>query len=137
MVSFLKNKLVLKFVLFLAIALLATGLDFVTHEQLNPFFDDDTSRPIGYYVAKVFAFVVAFIAVDFFYKPIERALVPLTRLLPILDSRAFIYAITGTLYFAVYYILVAPAFVLPLSSIILTGLHAVFIFVSAKVFGVK
>jgi len=119
-----------RIVLFLIIAIVATGLDFFAHETLNPFFDDDTSRPLSYYVGKVVAFVIAFLAVDFFYRPIER-------LLPIDLPRSVVYAITGTLYFAVYYIAVAPAFILPFSSIVLTGLHFVFILIAAKAVGVK
>ena len=120
-----KKNLLKLFGIFLAIALIATALDFGAHELLNPFFEDDTSRPVWYYAAKVVAFVIAFATVDFFF--IRFIKIP----------RSIQFAIYGTLYFAVYYVLVAPSFVLPSSAIVLTLLHAVFIFIGAKLLRVK
>lgn len=100
-------------------------MDFGAHELLNPFFEDNTSRPDWYYLVKVITFVIAFATVDFFF----------IRFIKI--SRSILFAFYGTLYFAIYYVLVAPSFVLPLSAIVLTLLHAVFIFIGAKFLRVK
>ncbi len=123
------GKVLEKVIFFAGIAILATILDFFAHEMLNQFFADDTTRPFYYYAAKVVAFVIAFVFVDFFYGPIEGFLGRFKVEL----SRPVLYAIAGTAYFAVYYALVAPAFVLPPSASILTLLHGVFIFVSATI----
>ncbi len=120
-----KKNLLKLFGIFFAIAIIATALDYGAHTVLNPVFEDDTSRPDWYYLAKVITFVIAFALVDFF----------IIRFIKI--PRSILFAIFGTLLFAVYYVYVAPSFVLPPSAIILTLLHVLFIFVGAKLLKVK
>lgn len=110
---------------YLLIAGIATLIDWFAHENLNPFFADDTTRPWWYYAIKIVAFVIAFLFVDLYYKSLEKTI-------PIKLSRARMYAIAGTVYFGVYYIFVAPAFILTQSATILTLLHAVFILVGVR-----